>query len=237
MAALAVLLMKKPSKNVLDIPNYSPIEAVRYFHLPYSTMEYWAGGGGQHALVRLASARPALLSFNNLVEFYVLEGLRKIHHVNMSSIRRAVGYMLNNAHSNHPLADYEIRTEGRYVWFYRDGQVVNASKGGQTAFDAIVTPYLRRVSRNLNGLAQSIIPFTKKEYRDTQAESNKVVEIDPGRCFGVPVLIGSRLTTPHLAGLYRGGDSVAEIARSYGRSMAEVKEAIEWEFGKEIKAA
>lgn len=200
-------------------------------------MEYWVGGGKQHALVTLASFRPTLLSFNNLVEFYVLEGLRKVHHVNMSSIRRAVGYMRNNTESEHPLADYEIRTEGKYVWFYRGNQVVNASKGGQMGFDAIVTPYLKRVSRNPRGLAEAIIPFTKKEYRDTQAESNKVVEIDPGRCFGVPVLLGSRITTPFLAGLYRGGDSVPAIARSYGRPMAEVKEAIEWEIGREVKAA
>jgi uncharacterized protein (DUF433 family) len=229
--------MKRRSQSVLDIANYSPVEAVRYFHLPFSTMEYWVGGGRQHALVHLSSYRPSLLSFNNLVELYVLEGLRKIHQVNMSSIRRAVGYMLNNTRSNHPLAEFEIRTEGKYVWFYRDGQAINASKGGQTAFDAIVTPYLKRVSRNPKGWAEAIIPFTKKEYRDRQAESNKVVEIDPGRCFGLPVLLGSRITTPFLAGLYRGGDSVPAIARSYGRSMAEVKEAIEWEIGKEIKAA
>jgi uncharacterized protein (DUF433 family) len=229
--------MRLARQNVLELPNYAPVEAVRYFHLPFSTMEYWVGGGNQHALVKLASVRPSLLSFNNLVEFYVLEGLRKVHHVNMSNIRRAVGYMLNNTHSKQPLADYEIRTEGKYVWFYRDGLVVNASKGGQTAFGAIVTPYLSRVSRDPKGLAEAIIPFTKKEYRDAQTESNKIVEIDPDRCFGAPVLIGSRLTTPHLAGLYRGGDSVTDIARSYGRSMAEVKEAIEWEIGKEIKAA
>ena len=108
---------------------------------------------------RVRCLRPALVSFNNLVEFYVLEGLRKVHHVNMSSIRRAIGYMRNNASSGHPLADYEIRTEGKYVWFFRDEQVVNASKGGQTAFDAIVTPYLRRVSRDPKGWAESIIPF------------------------------------------------------------------------------
>ena len=222
--------------SVLDMPNYGPIEAARYFHLPLSTMEYWVGGG-RHALVKLASSRPSLLSFNNLVEFFVLEGLRKVHHVNMANIRSAVGYMLNNTRSIHPLAEYEIRTEGKCVWFFREGRLINASKGGQLAFDSIVTPYLKRVSRGPKGIAEAIIPFTKKEYRNAQTESTKVVEIDPGRCFGMPVLLGSRITTSFLAGRYRGGDSVPAIARSYGRPMADIKEAIEWEIGKEIKAA
>jgi uncharacterized protein (DUF433 family) len=219
--------------SVLNMPNYGPIEAVRYFHLPLSTMEYWVEGA-QHALVKLASSRPSLLSFNNLVELFVLEGLRKIHHVNMSNIRSAVGYMLNNTRSTHPLAEYEIRTEGKYVWFYREGRPINASKGGQFAFESIVTPYLKRVSRGPKGIAETIIPFTKKEYRNAQTESTKVVEIDPGRCFGMPVLLGSRITTSFLAGLYRGGDSVSAIARSYGRPMAEIKEAIEWEIGTKV---
>jgi uncharacterized protein (DUF433 family) len=219
--------------SVLDMPNYGPIEAVRYFHLPLSTMEYWVGGG-PHALVKLASSRPSLLSFNNLVEFFVLEGLRKVHHVNMANIRSAVGYMLNNTRSIHPLAEYEIRTEGKYVWFFREGRPINASKGGQLAFESIVTPYLKRVSRGPKGIAEVIIPFTKKEYRNAQTESTKVVEIDPGRCFGMPVLLGSRITTSFLAGLYRGGDSVPAIAGSYRRPMAEIKEAIEWEIGEKV---
>jgi uncharacterized protein (DUF433 family) len=227
--------VRKLPNNPLDIPNYSLSEAVRYFHLPLSTMEYWAGGGNE-ALVRFAAARPALLSFNNLVELYVLEGLRKVHDVSMSNIRRAVGYMKNDLRSFHPFAEYEIRTEGQYVWFFRDDNPINASRDGQVAFSAIVTPYLKRVSRGLNGNAEAIIPFTKKEYRDAQ-QSPEFVEIDPGRCFGAPVLLGSRIATSFLAGRYRGGDSVSAIAHSYGRPVGQIKEAIEWQIGKEIKAA
>ncbi len=222
--------MKNEIKSVLDIPNYSPSEAKRYFHLPLSTMEYWTGGGAE-AIVRLASVKPSLLSFNNLVEFYVLEGLRKVHHVSMSNIRHAVAYMKNDMESAHPFAEYEIRTEGRHVWFFRDEQPICASKDGQVAFSAIVSPYLKRVSRGMGGMAEAIIPFTKKEYRDAQ-DSPEVVEINPGRCFGEPVLIGSRITTAFLAGRYKGGESVSAIARSYGRPLGQIQEAIEWQLGK-----
>ena len=61
--------------------------------------------------------------------------------------------------------------------------------------------------------------------------------IDPNVCFGLPVLAGSRIKTGFLASRYRGGDSIAAIAKSYERPMGQIKEAIEWELGKEIKAA
>jgi uncharacterized protein (DUF433 family) len=63
----------------------------------------------------------------------------------------------------------------------------------------------------------------------------KTVEINPAVCFGLPVLKDSRLTTGFLASRYRGGDSVPSIARSYGRPVAEIEEAIEWELGRSVK--
>jgi uncharacterized protein (DUF433 family) len=178
-----------------------------------------------------------LISFQNLVEFYVLEGLREVHHLRMSNIRRGLSYMLNSGRSKHPFADYEIRTDDRDVWFFENGRPVNASRGGQIAIDAVVGPYLKRVMRNPHGLAQMIFPFTKKQQMKAQADTGSIVEIDPMRCFGLPVLVGSRITTSFLAGRFGGGESVPAIADSYGRSVAEIKEAIEWEIGKEIKAA
>jgi uncharacterized protein (DUF433 family) len=230
--------MRRQPENVLEIPNYAPVEVVRYFHISFDRLEYWTAGGSKHALVRLRPGRRTLISFKNLVEFYVLEGLREVHDVNMSNIRHALKYMLNHTESRHPFADYEIRTEGRDVWFLDEkGHPVNASRSGQMAIDAIVGPYLKRVLRNRKGIAQALFPFTKKEQITATTDPGNVVEIDPKRCFGEPVLVGSRITTPFLAGRFGGGESVPAIAASYGRSVAEIKEAIEWEIGKEIKAA
>jgi len=229
--------MRRPPQNVLEIPNYAPVEVVRYFHIPFSKLERWTSGDRKTALIRLTPGRVPLISFKNLVEFYVLEGLREVHGVKASNIRSALAYMLNSGKSKHPFADYEIRTDDRDVWFFENGQPVNASQWGQRAFDAIVGPYLKRVIRNQQGFAQTIFPFTKKEQMKAQTDPGSVVEIDPKKCFGLPVLVGSRITTPFLAGRWRGGESVPAIAHSYGRSVAEIKEAIEWEVGKEIKAA
>jgi uncharacterized protein (DUF433 family) len=180
-----------------------------------------------------------MLSFKNLVEFYVLEGLRHIHNLRTRAIRAAVEDLLEHEESRHPLADYDLRTmDGRYLIFLKNGAIVNSSLRGQYEIPEWTASYLQRVDRHPRGFAQKIYPFTKKEQLKQQnAEPPKTVLIDPGVCFGLPVLAGSRIKTGFLASRYRGGDSLSVIARSYDRPLGQIKEAIEWELGQEIKAA
>lgn len=231
---LARPVMTKPFRKLLEMANYSPMEAVRYFHIPHSTLAYWTEEPNQ--LVILPSQEPPLLSFKNLVELYVLEGLRKIHGVHTSKIRSAVEYLLRNEKSRHPLADYDIRTEGKNVGFYNRGKLLNASLCGQYEMEEIVGGYFRRIDRDPHGVALRIFPYTKREQLTNKEQPPQTVEINPAVCFGLPVLKDSRLTTGFLATRFRGGDSVPSIAQSYGRSVAEIEEAIEWELGRSVKA-
>lgn len=223
----------KHRSDSMEMPNYSLIEAVRYFHIPLSTVEYWTSG--TNPIVTLASTRPKMLSFSNLVEFYVLEGLRHIHGLKLRAIRNAVEDLLRHEQSRHPLAEFELDTlERKYLVFKRKGSIVNASLGGQYEIPEWTKPYLKRVDRDPYGVAQKIHPFMKRSQIKADAEPPQTVVIDPNVCFGLPVLSGSRITTGFLASRYRGGDSVPAIARSYERPMAEIKEAIEWETGRTI---
>lgn len=225
--------MPKVRYNVLEMANYSPMEAVRYFHVPPSTLAYWTQEPNQ--LVVLPSQEPPLLSFKNLVELYVLEGLRKIHGVRTSRIRSAVNFLLEHEKSRHPLADYDIRTEGKNVVFYKKGRPLNASLWGQYEMEEIVGGYLRRIDRDPHGVALRLFPYTKREQLTNKEQPPRTVEINPAVCFGLPVLRDSRLTTGFLASRFRGGDSVSSIAQSYGRSVAEIEEAIEWDLGRSVK--
>lgn len=224
---------KKHGRDAEELPNYSLAEAVRYFHVPFSTVLYWTSG--PDAIVKLASNRPRMLSFKNLVEFYVLEGLRHIHGLKLCAIRDAVEDLLQHEESEHPLADFELQTLHRkHLVFVRQGAVMNASLHGQYEIPDWATPYLKRVDRDVYGKAQKIHPFMKRSQIQADAEPPQTVVIDPNVCFGLPVLRGSRITTGFLASRSRGGDSVSTIARSYGRRMGEIKEAIEWETGRPV---
>jgi uncharacterized protein (DUF433 family) len=183
----------------------------------------------------LASQTPRLLSFKNLVELYVLEGLRKIHGVHTSRIRTAVQYLLEKEKSRHPLADYDIRTEGENVVFYKKGKpLINASLWGQYEMEEIIGSYLQRVERDPHGVAVRIFPYTRREQLTNREQPPHTIEINPAVCFGLPVLRDSRLTTGFLASRFRGGDSISSIAKGYGRPLAEIKEAVEWELGRSV---
>jgi uncharacterized protein (DUF433 family) len=225
--------MSKRQRNILEMANYSPMEAVRYFHVPPSTLAYWTEE--PNPLVILPSQEPPLLSFKNLVELYVLEGLRKIHGVHVSRIRTAINFLLEHERSRHPLADYDIRTEGKNLVFYKKGKPLNASLWGQYEMEEIVGGYFRRIDRDPHGVALRLFPYTKREQLTNKEQPPQTVEINPAVCFGLPVLKDSRLTTGFLATRFRGGDSVPSIAQSYGRSVAEIEEAIEWDLGRSVK--
>src|SRR5438309_111308 len=144
-----------PSPDVLTLPNYAPAEAVRYFHVPFSTLEHWTKGN--KPLVKLASKEPPMLSFKNMVELYVLEGLRHIHNLKIRAIRAAIEDLLEHEDSRHPLADYDLKTlDGKYLIFLKDGKILNSTLRGQYEIPEWTAKYLKRVDRNPQGLAQKI---------------------------------------------------------------------------------
>ena len=56
-----------------------------------------------------------------------------------------------------------------------------------------------------------------------------MVVIDPNVAFGMPVFVGSRISTAFLMSRKNGGASISRLARDYGRSETEIEEAISLE--------
>src|SRR6185437_10626960 len=167
-----------------------------------------------------------VFSFTNLVELYVIKGMHEIHGVKLPQIRTAVDYLLENWESRHPLAEYELKTDGRYIFFWQGDKYLNVSLRGQVGLGPILDSYLKRIDRDEEGIARVLHPFLRSEEMEDMRkgkEHSKVVSINPRVCFGMPVLAGSRITTSVLASRFLGGDSVPLIARSYGRPEAEIE--------------
>lgn len=220
--------MKAEIHNLLEIPNYGMIEAARFFHIPQSTVSYWAH---EERLVNLAA--PRALSFKNMVEFYVIKGLREIYDVSPTQIRKALRHLRDR--SQHPFADFDIVTDGKYVLFYDEGRKLeNASMYGQFEMELVIKTYLRRVDRSSKGIAERIYPYTKLEQLGAKIDPPRLIVMDPAIRSGLPVLNGSRLTTAILASRYKGGDHIPALANSYGRPLAEIQEAVEWEIGQRV---
>ncbi len=228
--------MARQNFNPLEIPNYTVDEASRYLLVPVSTVKYWAiGEAGAAPLTSIYSRKPLLLSFKNVVELYVLESLRETHDVGLPRIRRSVEELRIEKPSKYPLADYQLATRGRRIYLEGDGdELINLTLGGQHAFKAILNPFLKRVERNAQGIAERLFPFTSRRHQLNPEQAPRFVVIDPRVAFGMPVLIGSRISTAFLMSRKKGGASISKLARDYGRSETEIEEAISLE---EAKAA
>ncbi len=120
-------------------PAYSPAEVTRYIAVPVSTVRYWCLGRNHYAsLIQPAQRRPLLLSFVNLVELHALGAIRRRHRVSMPNVRTALGYVKRKMRVSRPLANHRFRTDGADLFVDHYGQLINASREGQTAMREIL---------------------------------------------------------------------------------------------------
>jgi uncharacterized protein (DUF433 family) len=217
-----------------EIPIYTVSEAAHYLRIPENTIRSWVYGRGYPTSGGLRRARPIVppadplrgLSFVNLLELHVLGAIRRQHKIDMKNVRAALDYLRRELDSQHPLIDQDMETNGKHLFVRRYGSLINASKEGQVAMEAVLDAYLQRIERDEHGLAVRLFPFTR---RGTDAP--RIIAIDPLVAFGRPVIAGSRIPTSDIADRFKAGESPADLAYDYGRSDAEIEEAIRCELG------
>jgi len=217
-----------------EIPIYSSAEAAHYLRIPENTIRSWIKGRAYPTSLGHRRTAPVIppvdpeggLSFVNLLELHVLGAIRRQHHVDMKQVRAAVEFLKDHFHSDHPLADEEMDTDGTHLFVRKYGALINASKQGQGAMEAVLDAHLKRIERDPRGLAVRLFPFTRKG-----TDAPRIVSIDPLVAFGRPVIIGSRIPTSDVADRFKAGESPVDLAYDYGRPQAEIEEAIRYEFG------
>ena len=102
-----------------SVPAYTYAEAAHYLRIPVSTLRAWARGqssprGEAYAfrpVLRLA-ADQTQLSFFNLVEAFVIDGLRRKHNFSLQRLRPAIDYLekVSPSGTAHPLAQVSLVT-------------------------------------------------------------------------------------------------------------------------------
>lgn len=214
-----------------ELPAYGLIEAAHYLRLPEQTIRQWLygrplpSGKVSKPLVSPASPNTYQLSFINLLELHVLSAIRREHNVNMKKIRQAVGELEKQFHSQHPLVDQEMLTDGTDIFVESIGQLINLNRHGQYAMREVLSAYLKRIERDEKGLAVRLYPFTRRMGEETP----RLIAIDPRVAFGRPVIAGTRIPTAEVAERFKAGDSLDDLLREYGASPAQIHEAIRCE--------
>lgn len=217
------------------MPTYTVRQAAQYLLLPESTLHSWLVGKvyatkvGERRraapVIRPAVARSPLLSFWNLVEAYVLAGIRRDHRVSLQKVRKALSYVERELDLKRPLIEQEFLTDGIHLFVETYGELVNASQAGQVSMRKMLEESLRRVDRDPKGLAERLFPWSRVPSEPRQ------VEIDPRRAFGKLVIAGTGVPTEVIAERLRAGDSLKHLARDYRLTTDQVEAALRWELG------
>ena len=218
--------IKSRSIDPREMPAYTVPEAAHYLGLPTSTVRYWSAGRDNYkALIVAAEKHPIVLSFLNLVELHLLAAIRRKHKVSMPNVRRAIEYLENGFQPEHPLLAKELETDGLDIFIRNYGQLINISQDGQTVMRHVMEAALKRIERDDNNIPIKLYPFTRVQIDDAPS----VIMIDPAVSGGRPVIAGTGLATEIIAERYKAGESIHDLVYDYGRTEAEIEEAIRCE--------
>ncbi len=221
-------------KDPRNIGTYSAADAVRYLHVPYSTVRSWVFGARYKTklgskrfqpVITIPEPEQRLLSFTNLVELHVLNAIRQYHQIPLEKVRQGVAYLQNAHGMEHPLAYKKLYTDGIDLFIEHLGNVVNASRNGQLAIPEILQIYLKRIEWDDTDNPVKLYPFT----RTKESELPRLIVINPTVSFGQPVLDGTGIPTNILARRYAAGESIEELTADYDCDRLKVEEAIRYE--------
>lgn len=204
-----------------SLPAYPLVEAAHYLGLNASTLGSWFREGA----LLLPDGEAEQMSFWNLVEAFVLKGLREGHRMSFQRIRVAMGELRRLYPGlSHPLAQLDLAVLNRDLYADQDGVLVDASRGGQLGIRGVLELYMARLEKGVGG-AIRLYPFT----RPNLDAAPQLVAIDPAVSFGRPVIAGTSIPTAVLHERWKAGDSITELAEDYDRPVAEIEEALRYE--------
>ena len=203
-------------------PLYTLGEVSRYARVKPATLRTWTQNGDVHVIIPAVASGVAPFSFINLIELYVLEGLRRTHRLPMQRIRKGEEWLRRTYSVSHPLAELNLETDG-YDLFIREVDIpINASRKGQGGFPEVLARYLQRIERDAGKIPTRFYPYTYDR-------APKVVVMDPAVAYGRPVVTGTRVTSQMIFDRYSGGESLNDIAADYDLDICRVEEALRCE--------
>jgi uncharacterized protein (DUF433 family) len=217
----------------MDSPNYSFSEASLYLKIPQPTLRSWFKGrtyprtsgkneGYFKPLLKLPDKNHQLISFNNLIEAYVLRSLRVEHDVKIKAVRSALDYSQKQLKISRLLLSSALLTNAGELFLDRYGELINLTKSGQIMLREVFEEHLKRIEWNNSQIPIRLYPFIG--YDD-----NKEIVIDPLIRFGKPMIARKSISTSAIVERIDAGESIEFVADDYGLAPQEVRLAMRYE--------
>lgn len=190
-------------KDPREIPLYGIAEAAHHIHLPTATLRSWVDGRTYKLADGTKGFSPPLIDRPDAEDPRLSFNNLVEAHV-LRALR--VEHHVPMGHVRKAL-DYAQRECGIDRLLIRREKILGA--------------FLRRVVRDAEGLPLRLYPG--------KSEERMVVAIDPRISYGRPSIARKGVSTAFLAKRFNAGETVEDLADSYGLTEEEVKEAIVYE--------
>lgn len=207
-------------------------DAARCIGTHPSTLRTWfkgrsypTSGGTRRSPNLLTPAADDALSFQNLVQAHVVQGIRKHYHIPMHQVRRALTYLHEYVGNLDLLASNKFYHDGEHLLLDIEDRLISLSERGQTVSEPILRQYLSRIDYAGDGFARRLRPF---HYTPTGRHEPQHIIIDPTIAFGKPCLKRLGVKTDIIADRFLAGETIEDLAADYGAQPEEIQEAIRW---------
>lgn len=207
--------------GIYTYPDIARILGMSYAKVQRWISQYWEGKLGQEYSRRYSWA----VDQTKAVNFHTLMELRVFHILNQAGVKpakilEAHKELVNLSGSEYPFATKRIleglRSDGKQVLLFRkkDGTVLSLNGSKQFNLDFVLDLMLKLDFQQ--GMASRYWPMGKEN----------VVNCDPKRQFGHPVVGDTNIYPELLASMHRAGDSIRSIAANYALKPKQVEDAI-----------
>lgn len=212
-----------------DTAAYTITEAARYLRIPAATLRTWVVHTSEMSRLNRCSHLPLInapeydpirISFNNVVEAYVLRALRTRHGVSIGAARQAIDEAEHNLGMNRLLLCPELRTNAGELFLDMYSTLINLSKASQLGIRLVLHQYLERIEVDEVNRPARLFP---------SSGTDKVIVLDPWVAFGRPIIARRGVSTSTIVARINAGESEEDIANDYDLEILEVEEAVVYE--------
>jgi uncharacterized protein (DUF433 family) len=205
---------------------YAFKDAARLTGLRPSRVREWFRGRGRTAKPVLAGDYAPVdgdfaISFHDLIDVFVVGQLRD-HGISLQTVRKVFRRMQVSLGVEHPFCRKELLTDGKTVFTQNvdpaGREHLIEVLTGQGVFPQIILPFLKKIDYDK-------VRLLARRWRIADA-----VVIDPGICYGAPVIEAVGMPTAILADAYRAnGNDAHVVCEWYNVKKADVLAAVSFE--------
>ncbi len=213
-------------------PIYSIPEVASYLHLQPATLRAWVLGRHyvtrqgekrfSEPLISIADPQNCRMSFINLIEAHVLSAIRKTHQIPMHNIRPALEHMAKKYRVEHPLAEYNLLTDGLDIFVEEFNLLVNLTNRGQLTLKSFLESYLKRIERDSSGLPARFYPAPQI----LDSENSKIFVVDFNVSFGKMTVNGTGIPVESILDRFEAGEELASLAEDFNIDIAKLEAVI-----------